>query len=64
MRFATVKNGHPDGQLVIVSHDGRQAVAATHISPHLIDAMQRWDVVCQSLQVLSETLHAGRAEGN
>lgn len=61
MKLASLKNAHPDGQLVVVSRDGRHAVAATHIAPHLLDAVQRWDAVRQPLQELSEALHAGRA---
>ena len=63
MKFATLKNGHADGQLLVVSRDGRQAVAATGISPCLLDALQRWDAVRQPLQELSDALNAGRATG-
>ena len=61
MKFATLKNGHTDGQLVVVSRDGRQAVAATRIAPCLLDAVQRWDAVRLPLQELSDALNAGRA---
>jgi fumarylacetoacetate (FAA) hydrolase len=63
MRFATLKDGTPDGRLVVVSNDLRQAVAALHIAPNLLDALQRWDAVRRPLQDLSEALNAGRAEG-
>lgn len=61
MKFATYANGHPDGQLMLVSRDGLRAVAATPIAPHLIDALQRWEAVHAPLQALSEALNAGQA---
>jgi len=61
MKLASLKNGHPDGQLVVVSRDGRRAVAATRIAPHLLDAVQRWDAVRLPLQDLCDALNAGKA---
>jgi fumarylacetoacetate (FAA) hydrolase len=64
MKFATLKNAHPDGQLLIVSRDSQRAVAPTGIAAHLIDALQRWDAVVQPLQDLSDALNAGQATGS
>jgi fumarylacetoacetate (FAA) hydrolase len=61
MKFASLKNGQPDGQLLIVSRDGQRAVAPTHIAPHLLDALQRWEQVRQPLQDLYEALNTGHA---
>jgi fumarylacetoacetate (FAA) hydrolase len=61
VKLASLKNGHPDGQLVVVSRDGWHAVAGTRIAPHLLDAVQRWDAVRRPLQDLSDALNAGRA---
>jgi fumarylacetoacetate (FAA) hydrolase len=63
MKFATEADGSLDGRLMIVSHDGRSAVAAAGIAHSLIDALQRWDTVHTRLQALSDELNAGRAAG-
>ena len=63
MKFASLKNGHPDGQLMVVSRDGQQAVAATGIADHLVDALRSWDTVHGPLQSLYNALNAGRASG-
>ncbi|MBK6864637.1 MAG: fumarylacetoacetate hydrolase family protein [Ideonella sp.] len=63
MKFATLKDGSLDGRLLVVSRDGRRAVAATAIAPHLIDALQRWDALREPLQALADALDAGSAPG-
>lgn len=62
MKFATLKNGSPDGRLVLVSRDGRQAVAVPSIAATLLDAVQRWDAVRLPLQDVSDALDAGQAK--
>ncbi|MBB3178230.1 fumarylacetoacetate hydrolase family protein [Variovorax sp. Sphag1AA] len=61
MKLATLKNGHKDGRLVVVSTDLRQAVDATHIAPTLLDAVERWVDTAPLLAALYETLNAGAA---
>lgn len=61
MKFATLKDDTLDGSLVLVSHDGSRAVAASAIAPSLINALQHWDAVASSLQTLSNALNAGTA---
>ena len=63
MRFATLKDGTPDGRLLLVSRDHRLAVAAPSIAASLLDAVTRWDEVQLRLQAVSDALDAGRAEG-
>ena len=63
MKFATLKDGSLDGSLLVVSRNGRRAVAATAIAPHLIDALQRWDALRAPLQALADALDAGTAPG-
>ena len=63
MRFATLKDGTPDGRLLLVSRDHRLAVAAPSIAASLLDAVTRWDEVQWRLQAVSDALDAGRAEG-
>jgi fumarylacetoacetate (FAA) hydrolase len=63
MRFATLRDGTPDGRLLLVSRDHRLAVAAPSIAESLIDAITRWEEVQSRLQVVSDALDAGRTEG-
>jgi naringenin degradation protein FdeI len=63
MKFATLKNGTLDGRLVLVSHDGRKAVAVPSIATTLLDAVQRWEAVRLPLQDVSDALNDGQAEG-
>jgi len=63
MKLATLKNGHKDGRLVIVSSDLRHAVDAVHIAPTLLDAVERWHVTAPRLGALYEMLNAGAAAG-
>ena len=60
MKFASLKDGTPDGRLVIVSRDSRRAVAAQPVASSLMDALQRWDAVQPELAGLAKALDAGR----
>ena len=62
MKFATLKNGTPDGRLVLVSRDGRRALAVPQIAASLLDALQRWSVVAGPLQECSDALNRGQAQ--
>ncbi len=61
MKLATLKNGQPDGRLVIVSRDLQHAVQAP--VPTLQAAMETWDSVLPELQSWYENLNAGRLNG-
>ncbi len=63
MKFATLRNGTPDGALLLVSRDGRQALPVAHIAAHLLDAVQRWEQVQGPLQELYAALNSGSASG-
>jgi fumarylacetoacetate (FAA) hydrolase len=63
MKLATLRNGEPDGSLLVVSRDLRRAMDATSIAPNLLHALQHWDDCAPRLQQLSEALNAGKAEG-
>jgi fumarylacetoacetate (FAA) hydrolase len=63
MKLATLRNGEPDGSLLVVSRDLRRALDATSIAPNLLQALQHWDECAPRLQQLSDALNAGRAEG-
>jgi 2-keto-4-pentenoate hydratase/2-oxohepta-3-ene-1,7-dioic acid hydratase in catechol pathway len=60
MKFATLKNGTPDGQLVLVSRDGRSVAAVPDLAVSLLDAVQRWDAVAPALQQRYDALNAGQ----
>ncbi len=60
MKFASLNNGSLDGQLLVVSRDLQTATDASDIAPHLITALQTWDVAQPRLQQRYEALNAGR----
>jgi len=61
MKLATLKNGTPDGRLLVVSKDLADAVDAGTIAPSLLQAIENWNVVEPQLHALSLALHAGTA---
>ncbi|HWJ36037.1 MAG TPA: fumarylacetoacetate hydrolase family protein [Steroidobacteraceae bacterium] len=63
MKLASVRNGLPDGGLVVVSRDLSMTVPAADIAPNLQAAIDRWDEVSPALYALYDRLNAGRAEG-
>jgi fumarylacetoacetate (FAA) hydrolase len=63
MKFATLRDGSPDGRLVLVSRDARSALPVPQVARSLIDAMARWDEVLAALTAYDQALNAGRAEG-
>ncbi|BEV14037.1 fumarylacetoacetate hydrolase family protein [Herbaspirillum sp. DW155] len=63
MKFATLRDGTPDGALVLVARDARSALPVPRIATTLIDAMARWDEVYPALAAHYQALNEGRAEG-
>ncbi|MDM0033554.1 fumarylacetoacetate hydrolase family protein [Variovorax sp. J22P271] len=61
MKLATLKNGHKDGRLVVVSRDLQRAVAADDIAPSMLDAIERWSDTAPQLAARYEALNAGTA---
>lgn len=61
MKLATLKNGHKDGRLVVVSRDLRRAVDAADIAASMLDAVERWDVTAPLLAQRYGALNAGTA---
>ena len=59
MKLATLRNGRPDGQLVVVSTDLGRCVSAGRIAPHLQAALDNWDIARPALEELSAALNAG-----
>ncbi|MGN4068967.1 fumarylacetoacetate hydrolase family protein [Burkholderia gladioli] len=60
MKFATLPDGSADGRLLLVSRDLRHAVEAEPVAKTLLDALERWDDVAESLQARYDDLNAGR----
>lgn len=61
MKLATLRNGTPDGRLVVVSRDLQQAVPADAIAPHLLQALADWPDAAPRLAQLSDQLNGGLA---
>jgi fumarylacetoacetate (FAA) hydrolase len=60
MKFATYRNGEPDGCLMLVSRDLVSAVDVSAIAPNLLHAIAHWEQVAPQLEQVSGTLNAGR----
>jgi fumarylacetoacetate (FAA) hydrolase len=61
MKLATLKNGQPDGRLVIVSRDLSHAVNAP--VPTMQTALEQWDSIFLELQALYERLNSNQLAG-
>lgn len=59
MKLASLKNGSPDGRLVVVSRDLTQCSPAASIAPTLQSALDDWSVVEPKLSSLSEQIEMG-----
>ena len=59
MRLATMKNGHPDGELMVVASDRRRWTSAAGIVPDLQRALESWPAVAVALEELSDELELG-----
>jgi fumarylacetoacetate (FAA) hydrolase len=59
VKLATLKDGTPDGKLVVVSRDLKKAVAGEPIAPTLLAALENWDACEPRLQALSDQLNSG-----
>jgi fumarylacetoacetate (FAA) hydrolase len=60
MKLATLKNGRPDGQLVVVSRNLTHYVSAGRIASTLQAALDNWATAQPALEELSGALNAGR----
>jgi fumarylacetoacetate (FAA) hydrolase len=63
MKLATLRNGRPDGQLVVVSRDGGRYVSAGRIVPHLQGALDEWERLAPALAELASQLEKGEIAG-
>lgn len=60
MRLATLDNGTPDGQLIVVSSDGARCLPAP--VPNLLGAMASWSAAEPALRMLAQRLEAQEGE--
>ncbi|MGV8856663.1 MAG: fumarylacetoacetate hydrolase family protein [Devosia sp.] len=63
MKLATLKNGRPDGQLVVVSADLTRFVSAGRIAASLQAALDDWAVLSPQLSALASQLDASAISG-
>src|SRR6185369_11282188 len=59
MKLATLRDGTPDGRLVVVSRDLRRAVKATQVANSLLAALESWEKTEPRLRELAELLDRG-----
>lgn len=59
MKLASLNNGHLDGELLVVSKDGKTAVKATNIAPSFIQALDKWEKNKAQLEKLYQDLNSG-----
>lgn len=60
MKLATLRNGRPDGQLVVVNSELSGYVSAGRIAPTLQAALDAWETAAPALAELSRALNAGQ----
>lgn len=63
MKLATLKNGHRDGRLVVVSRDLRRAADAGDIAPNLLAALRDWAHCEPALRRLADRLDREQVPG-
>lgn len=63
MKLATLKDGTPDGQLLVVSRDLSRAAPARSVTPNLREALERWPQVAGGLEQLASQLEANAVAG-
>jgi fumarylacetoacetate (FAA) hydrolase len=64
MKLATLRDGTPDGALVVVSRDLRRAVRADRVAPTLQAALDDWAAKAPELAALYASLQSGEATGS
>ncbi|MCD7059609.1 fumarylacetoacetate hydrolase family protein [Pelagibacterium xiamenense] len=63
MKLASLRNGRPDGHLVIVSRDLTRFASAGRIASNLQDALDDWSRAAPILQAVSDQLNNGEIAG-
>jgi fumarylacetoacetate (FAA) hydrolase len=63
MKLATLRDGTPDGELIVVSRDLRRAVRAAGIAKSLLAALESWEASEPRLRALAEALDRSNIAG-
>lgn len=63
MKLATLRNGRPDGHLVVVSRDLTRFASAGRVASNLQDALDEWDRCAPILAAVSDQLNNGEISG-
>ena len=61
MKFATLKTGHPDGELVIVSDDNTKMVKVKSV-PTMQYLMENWEAHREELKKIYDSLNQGKMD--
>ena len=61
MKLASLRNGHPDGKLVVVSRDLSRYADAADIAPTMQAALDSWETSEAALKALSDKVNDGSA---
>ncbi len=64
MKFASLRNGTRDGQLLVVSRDLARALPVPHIAPSLQAALDDWSRLAPRLEQAAQDLEDDRAPGS
>lgn len=64
MKLASLKTDHPDGKLVVVSHDQRRCIDVTDIAPTMQFALDNWSSCSDALQSCYQRLNSGLEENS
>jgi fumarylacetoacetate (FAA) hydrolase len=62
MRLATLRDGTPDGRLVVISADAARYLAGGPALPNLLAAIENWAVAEPALAALADELATGAGE--
>ena len=62
MKLATLRNGRPDGELVIVSRDLQRMLRVAAIAPTLQAAIDRWSGLAERVAGISPTTENQRLD--
>ena len=64
MKLASIRNGHRDGRLSIVSRDMQRVCDASAIAATLQSALDNWSSAAPRLQALAHALERGETHGH